>query len=212
MKFACGLAVACAITLCLNGCSTVRTGAVQGADDVPISERGFVIGSFGCNDLRFFTNYHIFFRSKDKKVDGGIHLSADGLLNTELDWSDSLWKGIAFRYSLPPGQYEFYNVRFFQNGYPATYTVSSKTDFSVPFELTRGETVYLGEIKCFRLMGQNIFGKAVPSSGYFVFSDKSQRDLPTIRRKFVDLPASEPRIGIPSVSEVHSPFIRSEPL
>jgi len=111
----------------------------------------------------------------------------DGWIATPVDFEYGSAKGSLFVARLPPGNYEISNVRFFLNNGLSTVTFSSRKDFSVPFSVKRGMATYLGEFLTYEVKG-NAFGMSVPAGGYFVVSNKLERDLAILEKKGSAIP------------------------
>ena len=75
-----------------------------------------------------------------------------------------------------PGAYEFTNYNLFTNlGYIQDNS-GAKKDFSIPFEIERGQITYLGDL---------IFYPKGNSEGYlFQWTDNYKREVPILRANF----------------------------
>jgi len=116
--------------------------------------------------------------------------------------------GKVFVRRLPPGRYEIYNYLFSGSG-PGAVETSSKNKFAIPFEIRPGDATYIGNIAWGHSLGTRL-EKTHGFTGYFVISDKSDRDLPIARRKQPNLP--ETRNEVFDVSTLDHPmFFATEP-
>jgi hypothetical protein len=61
----------------------------------------------------------------------------------------------------------------------------SVEDFSIPFTVTSGEAVYLGDFRGIATTRRSALslGAPLPTGVYFVVSNREQRDFPIARRK-----------------------------
>ncbi len=102
---------------------------------------------------------------------------------------DGAFKFAAFKMALPEGRYEIIQVLGYYNttpfGYICTGECGIKTGnseaFSVPFEVVRGKTLYLGSFLAHgtvELVKLGFIPMPVPSTVYFSYADKWQRDQP----------------------------------
>jgi hypothetical protein len=112
--------------------------------------------------------------------------------------------------NLPAGEYSVYDIVTNFAGYPASISFQSKTEFSIPFSIRRGEITYIGQFLAHRVVGKNILGRDIPAGTYFVVSDEQDRDMralssqsPTAGSRIVSKQLADPR-------RAKNPMIRSE--
>ena len=104
--------------------------------------------------------------------------------------------------NLPPGRYEIYNFMF--SG--AYRTTSSAKRFSIPFEIKAGEATYIGNFARAASLG-TVLQPALGANGYYIISDKSDRDLPIAQARNKNLPPV--RKEVIDVAELDHPAIRA---
>jgi hypothetical protein len=108
----------------------------------------------------------------------------DRMLNPQVDINEPTGHGSVFFARLPVGDYELYNVSFFVNrGQFGSTTFSAKTPFSIPFSIRENEATYLGAFLAHAVWGKNFFGLRIPAGGYFVVTDRFDRDYGVLRTK-----------------------------
>jgi len=112
-------------------------------------------------------------------------------------------------WQLQPGDYEFYNFEVRSNSPYSGGTSSSKNDFSIPFTIKAGQTLYLGDFHAYGIEGRNFFGLPVHGGVYFGISDQSARDIPIAKREDPAISAFE--VALPNVSAIASPYFRLTP-
>ncbi len=160
----------------VSGCVTSKT---QITGDQPVSSfpasNGIIVGSFTSNE---------------KVYSRGFYFRKIGTDQREFVQYNQIWSknefnnGLVYAFSLPPGEYEFFDFRlFYSTGYSES-SWSAQEEFSIPFTVTTGEVSYLGEIHTIQLVGENLFGIDIPAGGVFAISDQIERDLPKLKTKF----------------------------
>ena len=109
---------------------------------------------------------------------------------------------------LPAGDYEFVSIETDQQEGVTTIT-SESAAFSMPFHITAGKAIYVGDfmaqIGSFR---KNFFGMKVPTSIYFTVSDKSARDLPLAQKLYPGL--GELVLSVVDADAAHHPLLSSK--
>ncbi|HAK89701.1 MAG TPA: hypothetical protein DHV16_08240 [Nitrospiraceae bacterium] len=114
-----------------------------------------------------------------------------------------------FSAHLPPGDYEIFNVSFFENrGYFGTTTFSSKRDFSARFTVKEGHAVYLGEFLSHPVLGKIFFGMSVTAEGYFVVANKLHRDLAVLSGRGEKIASDKVTIMVPTFLLIGVPVFR----
>jgi hypothetical protein len=93
---------------------------------------------------------------------------------------------------LEPGSYEIYSYDLFGSWGSMQTVYSPKSDFSIPFVIKAGEAVYIGDFAGVRI---KIGDK---TAGYFVLTDKHERDVEIARRHDPDLPPVTISVADPS--------------
>lgn len=140
----------------------------------------------------FSFDYHRTPADAEPKLEGSLDCRCQGLLvmlypgkmdYKGVDHSDE--HGNVSVEKLPPGQYEVYSfvVTSGSMAYGGTWT--PKKQFSMPFTIQAGQATYIGNFAR-RCCGDNDHGHM--GLGYFVISDKSDRDLAIARTKEPALP------------------------
>jgi hypothetical protein len=152
--------------------------------------------------------YRLYFRTRDKSKMAELKYTADiSFLNPSGgDYSDDIKAGDVAVWELAPGDYEFYNFELYYGNGLVEKTYSSQEDFSIPFTIKPGKTLYLGE---FRAMEQGSGFGATPGRPKFQIFDEHARDLPIAKRK--DPLVGEPEILVPYPAAINSPFFERLP-
>ena len=87
-------------------------------------------------------------------------------------------------YTLPAGEYEFFNFSIVL-GSPGGYSAwNAEDDFSIPFSVYAGRATYLGEIRLIPLRAKNIFGITIAGGGTFEIVNNADRDVPIFQQEF----------------------------
>jgi len=127
----------------------------------------------------------------------------------ETDFADDFEAANIFVWPLAPGNYEIYDFDVLYSVGNGWSTFSSKVEFSVPFTIEPGRTIYLGEFRAMDLNGRNIFGLPVPAGVKFQIFDKSARDLALAKAR--ESAITEFKISLPDPSKIGSPLFERTP-
>lgn len=126
----------------------------------------------------------------------------------EPDYQEESEEGVVLVCSLTPGDYEIYNFDVFYNGGTYQVNYSSKHPFTIPFSVSTGGVVYLGNYQA-NSIGRNLFGMSA-GGAVFVVNSRLERDLkiaqkkdPTIPSKVIDLTPDVRDIANPYFIEIH---------
>jgi hypothetical protein len=105
---------------------------------------------------------------------------------------------------LPPGEYEIYDF-----GFGGTSSFSSRKKFSLRFSIRPGEATYIGNYARAPSLGTSL-EPSLGAMGFFVISDKADRDLKIARARRPD--QTQIALSVPDVAPLGHPFLRtSEP-
>lgn len=89
---------------------------------------------------------------------------------------DDFSGGSIFAWSVPPGEYEIYDMELYFNYGTSTKTITPKRKFSIPFHVRASEIVYIGELNVYTLIGKAFFGNSTAVGAVLLQSDKWPRD------------------------------------
>jgi hypothetical protein len=90
--------------------------------------------------------------------------------------------GRVFVRRLPPGNYEVHGFRF-----AGTRQFRSRRPFSIPFTIRPGQATYIGNFARAPSLGTPL-QRTLGAVGFFVISDRSERDVALARGRFPELP------------------------
>ena len=117
---------------------------------------------------------------------------------------------------MKPGPYEVYRVVSGEYSCdPRQNYINSKgtyfPDFSIPFYIAPGKSVYIGEFSNLIVVGKSaiLLGAKVSAGHRFVLSDRSSRDLPIARAKSPDL--GEIEIAVPDGDALGTDLVSATP-
>lgn len=88
---------------------------------------------------------------------------------------------------LPPGDYEVFNFGFGGSIGSTMVTTRSARRFSIPFTIRAGEATYIGNFARAPSLGTPL-QRQLGARGFFVISNKAERDLAIARQRRSDLP------------------------
>lgn len=189
----------------LGACQT-GIAAYEGPD------RGFVVASIAAQPGTKYNSYNIFFRPAGSSAKQGFYWRQLGLLGTDgdADFDETFKRGSVIAVPVKPGDYEVHNFSAFWSAYPVQNYYSAREDFSIPFTVRPGETVYLGEFMAVGIRGKNIFGITIQGGPYFVLTDQQRRDMPLAKAKQPAL--GNARNAVANADKLGIETIRSAPL
>jgi len=170
-------------------------------------DAGYLVSSLGAQPGTVYNGYTLFYRRKDRSPEGNGKIwwgQANILEGRQLDFEDGTGTGIVDVRRMPPGDYEIFNFQIFYNAGNVQKFFSSKQEFSIPFSVRPGSTTYIGEYLVAGVFGRNFFGMSLPGGGYFIISNKGDRDMAIAKRK-------EPALG-PVQTAVVDPRLVGNPL
>lgn len=166
--------------------SDAKTGLVLFATWMP-DMTGFVTEN---------TLVKIFFRDATKSRYTGkmIPFYRKMLFKAEVqsDYEDGY--GLLRAIELPPGDYVFSEWHFF-NGSGVTFYPKDLGE--LPFKVAAGRVTYVGSFDLDVQRGKNVFGVEVALNPWLLISDRRDRDLLLLQRKFPGIPADLVDIQIP---------------
>lgn len=108
---------------------------------------------------------------------------------------------------LPPGDYEIHDFGFGGALGARVTAFSSGRSFSIPFTIRPGQTTYIGAFSRAPSLGTTL-EPTLGAAGYFIVSDRSDRDLDILRRRNPDLPPVT--VSVADVSRFGHPALRSD--
>lgn len=181
------LLLAFAVIVSLSGCASMDQISIPANLSVASTEKfGGVVVSVGSGLEGGFTAQTLMFRAKGSDGVGRITFVRGELIMTKgkPDFVETQNRGMVFFVALPSGEYEIIDVSFFINhGQFGSQTFSAREKFSIPFSVIDGRGTYLGEFISRVTYGRNVFGIRIPAGGYFVVSDRFDRDVVLLKRK-----------------------------
>jgi hypothetical protein len=207
-------ALSAAMVVLISACATVGPGEVpSGLSEAPPEKTGLVFGSVGVGGPTPFQTQGLRYRAMGSSENALIFFRKGGLMDTPVDFSEGAARGSVFAMRLPPGDYELYNVLFFVNRAQfGSTTFTAKGNFSIPFKVVEGTATYLGEFLTYPVTGKSIFGGRVPSGGYFVVSNKLDRDFSILARKGFPIPRERVSDATVDPRLARSPMLQEKPL
>ncbi|MDF1818222.1 MAG: hypothetical protein P1U54_06260 [Immundisolibacteraceae bacterium] len=199
------------VTLTVTGCAT-NSLIPQPITATDLNENnGILIGSFA-RDPAAHSYHSQTFQFKNISTGETYDIKSQPKVNilaigTPDDFQTLESKGGIFIFSLPPGQYTFYNFRLFHsNGY-VNKNWWSETDYSIPFKVSANTVNYIGEIKLIPITGENLFGLTMHSGGYWEISNQKKRDKRIIIKKYPFISMENSIDIIPNKMEVFTPWV-----
>jgi hypothetical protein len=206
----------CVVVLFLAPWTGAQAGWFSGDDteqlkDYKGADAGRLVVSLGAYRGADYAFYRLFFHTHDKSKMAQVKYTANQpfLPQRYTDYSDGIEAGDVAVWALAPGEYEFYNFEIYYAGGMVQETFRSKEDFSIPFTIKPGKTVYLGEFRAMEIYVRNLFGLEVPGGAKFQIFDEHARDMPIAKVR--DPLVGEPEILLPDPAAIKSPFFQRLP-
>lgn len=172
----------------ITGCTTLRI-------DYKGPDKGMVILTLTANkEDSAIKDYTLRIRRKDKSATGGVIYLPHGIFaQTPCDFERVAYHGFVKVLKLEPGEYEVFNfVLMSRSG--LLYTANK--DFSAPFVVKAGETIYIGEYWFASIKEKDFLGMT-SLRFYVTLSDRSERDIPLAIKKEPTIRADEVKVRIP---------------
>jgi len=179
---------------------TVLIGCAHLRDDYNGPDKGMVIVTLTGSQKSYITIITLRLRTKDKSASGGVIYIPHGIFGqTPCDFEKDTYHGFVKVLKLKPGETEVFNFALFENLGLAQYDYSAKKDFSIPFVVKEGKTIYTGEYW---------FVSTKWRFGYITLSDQSGRDIPLAIKKEPTISADKVKVQIPDVEKLGNPLFR----
>ncbi len=199
----------------LSGCASVNTIPT----DYKGVDAGKVVIGIGAATGTRYSSYSFLFRKRGQtnhssEDDSRLTFFQDNVFLTQkLDYENDAEGGVVLVASMPPGEYEIFNFDVYLNGYtPGLGNIqkdfSSKSSFSIPFNVKAREVTYLGNYQANLFTGKNYFGMDIPAGAQFVVEDRATTEFPIAQKKGL---IAEPFINsTPVVTKIGNPFFIKE--
>ncbi len=208
-----GAGCASVLALALGGCLNERASLVDGSlAEAEPQELGHIAGSIGVwpTGLRYSRYTVVVCDLRQEPVMEFEYWQSDMMFGHTPDIEEADMEGVSFSLAMPEGQYSFCDFRLFRNGAYAQTSVSAKERFAVPFSIEAGTLTYVGEFRSVPVEGRNIFGLPIAVGGYWVISDRRERDIPLVLAKAPELARRPVVNGVPDVAKYDNPLLRSD--
>jgi len=199
------------LSMLLTGCATTLL-APKPISTSDLSEtNGILIGSFA-RDPDGPTYYSQTIRYKNNETGKEHEITAQLAFNmfngkTPDDFKTKDSHGGVFAFSLPAGEYTFYNFRLYQsNGY-FHQNWTSIEPFDIPFTVKPNRVNYVGEIKLSPFTGKNLFGMRVHAGGLWLVSNQSSRDFDIMMQKYPEIRLDKVNNIVPSEKKIFTPLV-----
>ncbi|HEY1630963.1 MAG TPA: hypothetical protein VGF56_06585 [Rhizomicrobium sp.] len=187
------------------------------AETVDSDYRGPDAGTlvFSTGTLKLPSQYGFYYRRvgddrslTDTAGAGAIYCPCIGFWHPEMSDPDYQGgeTGIVQIQHLKPGNYEVYTYGYAGTLVVATIQWSPARPFLLPFTIKPGEATYVGNFARAVSLGTPMADK-VGASGYFVISDKHERDIAIARQKVPELPPVT--VQVTDVSVFGSPMLNA---
>jgi hypothetical protein len=203
------LLIVIALTVVLAGCANNKLVQVsESLEPASPDKGGIVFGSIGVGPSSEFDSHVFSFRESGGKG-GAIAFKSDFMSRTPRDFRNDLSQGAVFFARLRPGDYEITGASFYVGRGQFSHWIHSREKFSIPFRVKEGHASYLGEFLSGTEKARNLIGIPIPVGGYFVVSDRYERDLAILRTKEGVGELAKPEKAVIDVKAIDNPFFRT---
>jgi len=204
------LLIAFALAVVMAGCATNKLVRITASLEPGSSDKtGIVFGSIGVGPSSEFDSQVFNFRETGGKDSGAIVFKNYFMARPPLDFRDDRSQGAVFFARLLPGDYEITGAPFYVGRGQFSYWIYSRHKFSIPFRVKEGHATYLGEFLAGTEKARNLFGIPIPATGYFVVSDRYERDFAILRTKEGVGELANPEKAVIDVKAIDNPFFRA---
>jgi hypothetical protein len=162
----------------LTGCVSGPTALEKRLDVIPETQRGYIVGTYAVDCKLFKSSCEQVFNS----ISARYHMVSNVAIHGRLNWTvGSLFvddtvhdylnateghKGFHFCVALPPGDYKFFSVEYYNvAGGGSGYSLREEDYFSLPFTVRPGEMADVGTIHVTTTTGRNVFRMPLPAPG-----------------------------------------------
>ncbi len=184
------------VSLLLASCAGGPSRLKSRLDMVPEAQRGYVVGTYSISCVMHGDQCGQVFNS----ISAEYRMATDHALHNALYWTyGSVFghdtthdyvnaveghKGFHFCIALPPGDFEFYSIGFFNFARGGSgYSLRSDDYFSIRFVVKPGEVVDIGTIRVTTEKGRNFFGMPLPAPGMMLLSESRNAETDAARAK-----------------------------
>ena len=195
----------------VTGCAT-NSLTPKPVSKTDINENsGILIGSFS-RDPRKPPYYSQTFRFKNVSTGEMYDIKSQATFNmfsgkTQDDFKTPNSNGGIFIFSLPSGEYTFYNFRLYQSNGSSYQNWSSNKPYSIPFKINANAVNYIGEVKLIPKMEKGFFGMQVHAGGVWEIRDQIERDTKFISLKHPFISMDSAINIVPMKKEIVTPFV-----
>jgi hypothetical protein len=151
---------------------------------------------FSTSTLKISMNFDFYFKHKGADLDsdsygpGKIECACVGFWHptmSDADYHDDYETGKVQIQYLAPGDYEVYTYNFGGSVAGVGFHYFPAKPLSLPFTIRQGQTTYIGNFARAPSLGTPLADK-LGAEGYFIVSDRSDRDIAIAKQKEPNLP------------------------
>ena len=172
----------CYLLIAAGGIVVTQSCVTKALNSKPIefnsaSQTGLIMGSITFNEVQpRFDGYYIYTQSLDNKKDVS-EIFIDPETEGSVKHNGELNNGKTYLFALEknPGRYEINKIKFTSTNAEASQKNAYHKDFSIPFEVKKGEITYIGEL--------NIDEYGLDRASLLNIQDDFVRDMQGMRKK-----------------------------
>jgi hypothetical protein len=128
----------------------------------------------------------------------------DTIFSSDRDFDDQTENGIVKILSLAAGEWGIVSY----SAYAGVTQYMPRDDIFVPFTVSSGQTIYVGDYELVTRVGKNWLGMKLEYDPRFIVTDKSQRDVAIAKRK--DPNVGDVVVAVPDIAPNSPYFIRNK--
>jgi hypothetical protein len=176
------------VALIVSGCATKSVD--QNFAFTPGTETGLIVGSASSSDENSAYDATVSFRYSPARMNDALDFKNSGHIEA---LSPSLWfgrggpsdfkdvAGKLFAIALKPGNYSFTSWEINNGSNAIIYPIDPKP---LAFTVRKGKATYIGNMHMYLRTGRNFFGITIIADGRPSITDKSERDIPLLLKRF----------------------------
>jgi hypothetical protein len=134
-----------------------------------------------------YATVQIGYHGRSNATQGTIGFTTVFITPTPMDFETEHEKSAIFAARLPVGDYVIDSLRFTDNARVDGHDCRLEHKLDIPFTVTPGTIRYLGSLLATAEWGDSKYKTPVPICGYFIVSDRSDRDQPVIHEQHHEL-------------------------
>lgn len=140
-------------------------------------DAGYIVAGIGATPDSDFQSYSLIFKNIATGQKGSLIFMQGSIMKESPQYKDEFGVGVVKIASIPSGRYEIINYSSFKGSGMGGMEHFAKEDFSIPFEVKAGKTVYLGNYQAQIPLSEGPLGLKISSWNGFKVRNAPGHDL-----------------------------------